>query len=249
MPGGIALADSRSRPARPEKRFMSQLPNRQTPEEQLLRMIEGAAAPPPSSSSASSAAGGSVKDRLLHSLQEGPGRFFMRWKSFFRQKTQADPVLRNLRLTSRVLWGVLAGLGLYFIVAVLLAPSQPIPAELKKPIPVNATTNPPAAPETLARPLAEYLSAVLQRNPFTGISGSTAAVPVHRAREKLRDIAQGLVVVGIDRGERPEALIEDTHQQRTYFVKVGDSLNGARVKEIDSKGVMIEYEGEETLLQ
>lgn len=249
MPGGIALANSRNRPARPDKILMSQTPNRQTPEEQLLRMIEGGATPAPSSSSAPSAAGSSPKDRLLRLWQEGPAQFFMRWKSFFRPKTQTDPVLRNLRLTSRILWGVLAGLGLYFIVAVVLSPSKPIPPELKKPIPATSTASPPASPETLAKPLAEYLSAVLQRNPFTGASGSTAAVPVRRAREQLRDIAEGMVVVGIDRGEKPEALIEDKRQQRTYFVKVGDSLNGARVKEIGSKGVVIEYEGEETLLQ
>lgn len=247
MLGGIASVDFKNRPARSDSDLMPEMQRRQTPEEQLLRMIEGGSAS--SAPSTPPVARAPLRDRLMRLLQEGPSRFFMRWKSFFRPKTQTDPVLRNLRLTSRILWAVLAGLGVYLIFAVILAPSKAVAPELKKPVQTTATANPPASPETLAKPLAEYLAAVLQRNPFTGAVGSTAAVPVHRARERLREIADGLVVVGIDRGEKPEALIEDTHQQRTYFVKVGDSLNGATVKEIGPKGVIIAYEGEETLLQ
>ena len=47
----------------------------------------------------------------------------------------------------------------------------------------------------------------------------------------------------------PEALIEKSDEKRTYFVKVGDQINGVTVKTIDQRGVTVAYEGEEITLQ
>ena len=56
-------------------------------------------------------------------------------------------------------------------------------------------------------------------------------------------------MVGINRGKVPEALVEDTEAKRTYFVKVGDEINGLKISAIDVNGVKVTYEGEEAVLQ
>ena len=61
--------------------------------------------------------------------------------------------------------------------------------------------------------------------------------------EKLAEMTKGLVVVGINRGANPDAIIENTQEKRTFFVKVGDKVNELTVKEIKHDTVVITYEG------
>lgn len=180
--------------------------------------------------------------------------FFNRLPNPFRRKLRsgrrdADPVLANLTLVQRVLWLVLILFGAY--VAFDLVAVQPT-STLDR-----VTAHAPEAPEASAgapstatlRPLADYLSIVQQANPFGGAAAIIAAPITQTTKQRLEELASGLVVVGIDRSANPEAIIEDTEQQRTYFVKVGDELNGLTIREISAKGVMVTYEGEELLLK
>lgn len=231
---------------------MADLPRKDTAEEQLLRLIEGAQPPKPDAPPASggSSSGPSWRNRLLQEWSAASSHARMRWHALFRARPRGgDTVLRQLRLAGRFVWVALAGLGIYIAVTVALVPARrPQVAFDTGRRPGREAVKPPS-PDTLMKPMADYLSSVLQRNPFTGNSGGTAAAPVQRARERLKELVGSLVVVGIDRGATPEALIEDKAQGRTYFVKVGDVVNGAFVKEISSRGVIVEYEGEEELLQ
>ena len=102
------------------------------------------------------------------------------------------------------------------------------------------------------RPLSEYLTAVTQRNPFTGRGAGVevaSQAATQTARHQLEESANGLSVVGIDRGANPVALVEEKAQQKTFVVKVGDEINGLRVVRIGPEGVVVSYEGEETLLR
>ena len=235
--------------------LMADLPRKETAEEQLLRLIEGAHAPQPQPAtgpSGGTAAKPPWRDRLRHGWSQVSGAVALRVNALFRARQRGgDTVLRQLQLAGRLMWLVLVGLGLYVVASVVFSQSHPprMASGAGLPSAGKGTVTPPPSPDTLVKPMAEYLSAVLQRNPFTGTSGSNSAAPVQRPRERLKELVGSLVVVGIDRGATPEALIEDNSGGRTYFVKVGDVVNGAFVKEITSRGVIVEYEGEEELIQ
>ncbi len=220
---------------------------KETAEERLLRMIEG---PQPAQ------AGG--RGRAPFSLGSGGlGSFFSGWRGWFNRSgryRREDPVLRNLRLISQGGWLVLALIGGYVIFNLIFVDVESRRPAPPKPVASGTEASGGSAKplNQLALPLADYVSSVMQHNPFTGSSENIAktpdAAPVQSAKDRLEAIASKFKVVGIDRGPSPEALIEDTGQNRTHFVKEGDLLNGLRVEEISARGVRVSYEGEEMLL-
>lgn len=217
-----------------------------TPAEQLLRMIEG----PAGDANAPHASATPSLKQLWADLQELPGRL---WSRLRPARRETDAFLWNLTMAQRLLWVVLLALGAY--VAFELIVVRPTP-KLERVVATGApepTEGSPEASKSAAanslKPLADYLAAVQQANPFGGAAAIVAAPVEQSARHRLEDLAQGLVVVGIDRSANPEAIIEDTAQKRTYFVKVGDELNGMAIRAISTKGVIVSYEGEELLLR
>lgn len=225
-----------------------------TPAEQLLRMIEGpaGAASPDLRTLRSGSATPSLK-QLLAGLQELPGRLLSRLRPARRE---TDTFLWNLKMAQRLLWAVLLALGTYVAFDLIVVQPKPklervvAPTAVGAPEPAagSAGTSTSTTANSL-KPLAEYLAAVQQANPFGGAAAIIAAPVAQSTKHRLEELAQGLVVVGIDRSANPEAIIEDTTQKRTYFVKVGDELNGMAVKEISTKGVIVSYEGEELLVK
>ncbi len=225
---------------------------KETAEERLLRMIEG---PQPAGSPAGR---GRFGVPWLPGSRGGAGNFFFDLLARLRgagRVRRDDPVVRNLRLISRVIWVFLAALGT-FVVVNLAAGYGDTKRMHSTQAMTDASPNVVAAPATaldqLSQPLSDYVSSVMQRNPFTGSSEVIAQAPqqaVQSAKERLEALASKLVVVGIDRGPSPEALIEDSSQQRTYFVKVGDQIGGLQVDEIGAQGVVVSYEGEKLLLR
>jgi hypothetical protein len=107
----------------------------------------------------------------------------------------------------------------------------------------------------LRQPLAAYVASITQRSPFTGTEAEKPAVqaqaaqPLKTARQKLQEMVRNLVIVGIDHGEHPQAIIEDVTQRRTHFLQVGDNINGLAIVEISQQGIVVAYEGEELVLQ
>lgn len=206
---------------------------KETPAEQLLRMIEG---------------GSGAVSLSRPSLRRLVAGWFGRAGSRARTWDQADPWLGNIRLAGRLMWLVLAVLGAYTAL-VLLRPA-PVPSLGTTP---GAGDGAPSAvaEERPLKPLSEYLSAITTLNPFTGgATQQSPTVPVtETARQRLEGLTNSLIVVGIDNSAVPEAIIEDTEQRRTYFVKVGDEIKGVVIREISPKGVSVSYEGEEILLR
>ncbi|MBI4355433.1 MAG: hypothetical protein HY597_03140 [Candidatus Omnitrophica bacterium] len=216
-----------------------------TPEERLLRMIEGPQGPATGKPAAPPRASG------LAWIQERWRRLsplrFQRLAPAYGGKPQTDALLGNLRLANRLLVLLLAGLGVYLVMAVLVM--------TPKPKQWTATTSQggviAAAPGSAAlKPLAYYVGLIQSRNPFTG--GAEAVAPqmvTESIRQKLEKMVASLKVVGISPGAKPEALLEDDEAQRTYFVKVGDDIHGVKVKQITTEGVTVTYEGEELVLR
>lgn len=91
---------------------------------------------------------------------------------------------------------------------------------------------------TELNPLGYYLDEIAGKDVFNPqrlahiapIDASTAEGPV-----------SGLKLVGVDWGEQPIAMIEDTQAGKTYFVKKGDSMKNTRVVEVLRDRVKIFY--------
>ena len=224
-----------------------------TPAEQLLRMIEGPQhAPATVQPSPSPISPGSVFKRLV---EQGQARAAMAWRLLLPPRREVDPFLWNVRLAHRMGWIMLIALavfGTYTLVSVVV--TQPKPRNAKifmssvAPFGEGGSSAPVASASTL-KALPDYLGMAQRRNPFTGQVPGQERPSSKTTKHHLEDVAQGLTVVGIDRGPNPVALIENTAQQKTYMVKVGDELNGLVVKSIGSEGVTLTYEGQEFLLQ
>lgn len=214
-----------------------------TPAEQLLRMIEG-----PQPAAAPAKGGESVP--LMRRADLWRGVIAAVRRRLLPSRQEVDVFLWNLRLVQRVLWVVLAGLGLYVVLDFFLVkPPRRMAQVASVQMPENGASVESTEGTGALKPLSGYLGAIQERNPFTGVSDLLVQSPLKTAQRRLEELAQGLTVVGIDRGANPEAIIEDRVQQRTYFVKVGDELNGMHVKDISSQGVVVTYEGQELVLQ
>ncbi|MBI3322542.1 MAG: hypothetical protein HYZ94_02560 [Candidatus Omnitrophica bacterium] len=218
---------------------------KETAEEQLLRMIEG-----PQTGSPSSAGGEPSEPPSRPEKWGGIGALAAGWiqrlsPSRIRPRGR-DPLIWNLQLASRVLWVILAVLGAYVVVdLVLIQPTY----QLSRTEGPGAAAGPVEARAPL-KPLADYIGVVVQRDPFTGLlPGMAQQAPPPTTEKRLEQLVAGFALVGIDRGPRPAALIENTAEGRTLIVNVGDELNGMKVKQIDAEGVLLTYQGEEYLLR
>lgn len=172
-----------------------------------------------------------------------------------RHRERSDAFLWQLRFAGRVFWVILVGLAAYLVVDLwVLQPTLPSLNVQAGPQP-EAGSAPNQAlltpmPEEQLKQAAAYRQTLASRNPFRLSTGRLTEEPVSLTTEHILLERTGkLVVVGINRGTVPEALIEDSEAKRTYFVKIGDEINGMRISAIDQTGVTVTYEGEETLLK
>ena len=210
---------------------------RETPAEQLLRMIEGS---PATAEGLPKAAAVPMWRRLQEACQDFLGQVLQA----VMPRRDSDPFLWNVRLAHRALWIVLAGLGAYTAIDLFLVKPKPKLTRTTV-LSVQRSAAPAAAPADGVRPLSTYVDAITQRNPFATKSQSAES----KGASEMESLTSGLTVVGIDRGPNPVALIENAAQQKTYVVRVGDEINGMVVKKISSEGVLLNYEGKEILVQ
>ena len=182
---------------------------------------------------------GDLKNRLRQALHAFKGK-----------QAAGDPLLWNLQLASRFLWFLLAVLGVYVVLdLVVMQPAGRVASTIASARGGSGGAVPPVMAENPLRPLADYIGAVIARDPFTGAVPGTSSSPVKTSEHRLEEMAKGLVLVGIDRGPRPAALVEDTEKQKTFVVNVGDEVKGMRVKEVNSEGVVFTSDGEEYVLR
>lgn len=213
---------------------------KETAEEQLLRMIEGGSGPQPPRRSGRAMVAGWRQAAL--SVFDQVRRFAMPGQPV---RAHSDVLLIRLHLAERIVWVLLIGLGIYLFMDLTMMRRR-LPA-LSLPPQESLIGQQPNAGVGALRPLNDYRDPIVSRNPFH--QRVTKAVVEAVTRTKLDEMTAGLVVVGINRGRIPEALIEDTAAKRTHFVRVGDQLNGMTIKSIDAQSVVVTYQDEEATLQ
>lgn len=214
-------------------------PDKDIAEERLLRVIEKGQAR--TSSAAGQSRGGNpiqwIRMWLARRYAQPVGR-------------DSDPLLRALRVLSFVLWSGLIGFGIYFAYNFVVSRQVSYQDRLTQPKRVGiAQTSDGLVPALKeAKPDSYYVGALQNPNPFTG-TGEEQVQIVDEPRgpspkDRLEAMSRALVVVGINRGAIPDAILEDSEQKRTHFVKVGDSVNELKVIEIKHNSVVLGYENE-----
>ncbi len=215
-------------------------------EERLLRVIEGG------QGKGSAVAEDPGRKSPRNPLSRLRNYFAHRWARPVGSRSRKDPLAETLVSLSRIMWIVLAGCGLYLAVDFAtqegIAPEQNMSAVSKTAgMDMDAVAE-PVKIEMPINPESFYLDAIKDRSPFTGMREAPQRVEEARGptpEEKLRKMSDGLAVVGINRGNIRDAIVEDTVQQRTFFVKEGDEIKDMIVKEIGYDSIVLSHEGAE----
>lgn len=103
------------------------------------------------------------------------------------------------------------------------------------------------------QPVDYYLGQVRGRDIFNPVGEVKTQVmpepmpPPEPPKPKLKEMANGLSVVGIAWGETPKAMIQDSATQEIYFLKKDDTIGetGIRVKDIFRSKIVVSYGEEE----
>ena len=82
---------------------------------------------------------------------------------------------------------------------------------------------------------------------ITGADGVQTEMKVTSAR--ILDATETLKLVGISWSNDPDAIIEDTKDTKTFFVKTGQKIGEVKVQAIFKDKVVLSYQGEETELK
>ena len=91
------------------------------------------------------------------------------------------------------------------------------------------------------QPYSYYADVVGQRNLFSlQKSSSVAEATAGQASGDSNTNVSSLRLVGIILTDTPQAVFEDSQTQETFFVKQGESLKGAELKEILDRKVIME---------
>lgn len=163
---------------------------------------------------------------------------------------ESDPTLKILKTLSAFLWLGLACFSIYFAMDYISHRNAPFQSRIFKAAKHGTAATGQIEPvlEDKLKTEAHYVEALQNPNPFTGVAEEvkvTEEVRGPSAGDKLAEMSKGLVVVGINRGATPDAIIENSKEKRTFFVKVGDKVNEMTVKEIKHDTVVLSYEGQD----
>ncbi len=216
-----------------------------TPEQQLLKLIEGQGKPDATGAPGTNPATKKPKGRGF-SLAAVLGALSF-WKRRAKKKSFARRSPFSIGEVNKAL--VAASLVLFVYVmfdAVASARNLQRPPNFA-PMKERVTKSMKETVEPLAE-TSYYLQKVSARDIFR--EGKTAA-PVQAAPEAVNtvetsEVVQGLALVGISWSSNPDAIIEDKSKQRTYFVKRGQDVgDGIKVEAIFKDHVVVTYEDRE----
>lgn len=215
-----------------------------TPEKQLLKLIEN---PKPSSLEVE---GAKRQGKKWFSISALKGRVSFwsslsnqRWFSF-KKSTKTNIGVRQVNLVLRILMGCFSFFLIYYVIRMSL--------ELKRAS--NLILQPddqPAAEQTLEEPEVKNLSYYLEK------AGGRSLFTIEKVPEEAKVVepppspkeierTKNFSLVGISWSSDPEAMIEDSQNKRTYFVKRGQALdNEVKVVTIFKDKVIMTYKGKE----
>jgi len=148
----------------------------------------------------------------------------------------------NLKVWNKVLAG-LAALAFIYLTADFIFRRLDISQIVKKMSTVKGRSF-KEVPLPEARPFLYYLEMVQRRDIFLPVRLKTIENPDEQARKALATQLKDLKLVGISWGEDPQVIIENTKENKTYFIKTGDSVGEFKINTILKDRVILEADGQ-----
>ena len=213
-----------------------------TPEEKLLRIIES-----PQGASRSVPSRRSLQDYKF---------FFKSWQEKYKGAAgEKIGKFLNLKAVNVILAGIATAATIFLVVDFVIGMPRSLmvmslEAAAKKKDVGNLTI------EGL-EPLTIYLQEIKQRNVFAltaalqsaAGAGAGAAAQTTSSPTEKPSFTSTLKVVGILWSDTPQAIIEDSKENKTYLLNRGSKIKEARVKEILKDRVILSYDNQEIELQ
>lgn len=216
--------------------------DRSTPEEELLSLIqegdEGFSQPKQQKKKAKFSLAGKIKKakRLFPFLYEAAKKKLIELKEGTGE-TSLKPTIKVLAIIAVIL----------FIYSVAdFALGRPDISRIKERLAVD-TDRYTIADDAEEEKIAIYRAALDRRDIFAPFIVERDPEPdrgLEAVREEAQRLASGLDLVGIMLSPRPQAMIEDKNQGRTFFLEEGDTIGDFTIKEILSDKVILDYKGE-----
>ena len=208
-----------------------------TPEERLLKIIEGTVNPPPL---ALSAKGGELK----FNLKTLNGYLEEKIKDLFSGKSNFNNL--DLGKVNKAIAGVCAVFTIFWIFN--FAREDFAFKERLEKIKIGAAAAVPLYKEengpSMGANITELMASAAKRNIFTLSSGSNGAEVLSGQTPKQQPSAEagipgGIKLVGIIWTDNPQAMLEDAKEQKTYLVSPGDNIGDLKVKKILADKIVI----------
>lgn len=229
-----------------------------TPEEQLLKLIEGQGAPgsSPSQTGKKGRAAGKPFDPLA-GFRKFSGMFEY-WRNSFQKKNSSGAALQleaalDIKWLNRALIVmVMLTLGYLVMDLAFFKPGRPdFFSHVSVGEPIFSASQ---GLGTQGKESSFYTDAIKRRNPFlpAGTATPTGAeeesLPGSGGSNIINEMLQGYKLVGISWGDEPLAMLEESASGRTYFLKKGQEFKGIKVQQIDKERVKLTFEGQEAEL-
>lgn len=230
-----------------------------TPEEQLLKLIEGNEAgkqAAPAGAQPQKAEASSSKS--FTTVKKLPGFLDYFKLNFLGKSGKFDmAVLTDVRNVNRTLITMVVVSILYLFIDLLVF--KPGDAQFLSQVGTSDAVYPltAGAMGTNTTDLSVYKESLRKRNPFGAPQSSSstagtetagaggAPLPMANASGPLNELLQGFKLVGISVSDHSLAMIEEVSTGRTYFLRKGQELKGMKIQEVDREKVTVTYEGQE----
>jgi hypothetical protein len=220
-----------------------------TPEQQLLKLIEGQGVPGKAGPGAKSPAKPKGASFSFSRVRQTLAASLSFWKRGAKKRSYAAK--RAMFTISEVNKALVVATGFLFLYVVFDAVASA--RNLQRPTTFAPMKDGrPKIPKETVAPLEEtsyYLQKVGARDIFregkkqeSAVQQAPSAAVVTEDAEAVRSLA----LVGISWSSNPDAIIEDKSKQRTYFVKRGQEVgDGVKVEAIFKDHVVVTYEDRE----
>lgn len=225
-----------------------------TPEEQLLKLIEGGNGAVQTDAPASAP---KSKSKSFASVGKIPGFLDYAKKLFAKSGTSFRPgIAFDIKNLNRVLLGLVAASAIFLVVDLLFF--KPEQNNFLAQVSTSDAVFPGGTnvPEKISQDIATYKTSIQKRNPFLPPDMVALPGPADSGKStgggvptigtgSVSEALQGIKLVGISWSDNPLALIEDVSTGRTYFLRKGQEMKGIKIQDISKEKVIVTYQGQE----
>jgi type II secretory pathway component PulC len=207
-----------------------------SPEEKLLRLIKGSAVRREKPKEAEIAKQKNLELTTPVSGQPRLGAFYAQARPKFLSRIFTLEAMNKL---ATVLLILIAILFLFDLVLADKIGSGLYPQDAAKEKEADSF----AFPKTLDKDFGQYMAQAGRRDIFSGSQKTAGGFQSTGFSSSRADYANSLKLLGVISGDKPQAVIEDQGEQKSYTVSVGDYIKDFLVDEVGLGRVRLDYKG------